>query len=78
MANLPVKFGTRFFLVLLSFLGVFLSMTGILELVAGGIGSFYPPELRFPGYSMVLIISGYAMMVPIGWLYWKDAQQDED
>lgn len=77
MAKTRVHFGVRFFLILLSFLGIIMAMTGILELLAGGIGSFYPPALRFPGYTGMLILCGYLLMMPMGWLYLRDAQSDE-
>ncbi|WP_200182106.1 hypothetical protein [Ectothiorhodospira mobilis] len=76
MARPMVGFGTRLLLVVISILGIIVAMTGILELLAGGMGSFYPPALRFPGHGVVLTVAGYLMMVPMGWLYWRDAQSD--
>ncbi|MCG5495287.1 MULTISPECIES: hypothetical protein [Ectothiorhodospira] len=77
MAKPMVGFGTRLGLILLSFAGIIIAMTGILELATGGVGSFYPPEWRFPGYSVVMIIGGYLMMAPMGWLYMRDAKTDD-
>ncbi|SEP56601.1 hypothetical protein SAMN05421693_10128 [Ectothiorhodospira magna] len=74
----PIGFGTRLLLILLSFAGIIMAMTGILELATAGTGGLYPPAWRFPGYAWILTVGGYVLMIPMGWLYLRDIKSETD